>query len=413
MPFQLDYFNKLILVTSPQVTATVQDLSDFIEDQMAAPEGLVSDGINWDFKGDVARPEGKLEDAGNPGVFTQIILAINPDWQIQFWGGSGYTRITGGKMIGGLAGEVMKATGTAGDITVLETQVDGTFVSAGSGMSVSESLQLQQVHGQVVRCVFVDTEQLVNGTFGYQQDPFNNWSDAVDYAETNNLKVLKIQADANLDRNLANFTVEGVNLPTIDLSGFTANNLIITQCSVTGAQGVGQSPLLLLTCNVGSITDFNGSMLTVSVVGGIGIADGAFCLINEIVPTIAGAPFTLDMQTGAAGSTVQVQNISGGVVVTNMDHADDVLHLGFIQGQVTIAASCTAGALRVNGPATVINNSAGTTVVVSGKEHEIWTRLDLDPNNPTVYALDGTSIVNNDFTLTKTPTGVTVTIQRS
>ena len=160
MPFQLDYFNKLVLVTSPDVTATVQDLADFIEDQMAAPEGLVSDGVNWDFAGDVARPEGKLEDAGNPGVFTQIILAINPDWQVQFWGGSGYTRITGGKMIGGLGGEVMKATGTAGDITVLETQVDGTFVQAGSGLSAGQDTKLTRVHSLL---------DVIEGTLDHQE----------------------------------------------------------------------------------------------------------------------------------------------------------------------------------------------------------------------------------------------------
>jgi len=142
MPFQLDYFNKLLLITSPDVTATVQAIADFIEDEMAAPVGLVSDGVNWDFKGDVARPEGKLEDANNPGVFTQIILQFNPDWQVQFWGGSGYTTIRGGKLIGGLSGEVMKATGTAGDITVLETQVDGTVVVSGSGLSAPQAAEL-------------------------------------------------------------------------------------------------------------------------------------------------------------------------------------------------------------------------------------------------------------------------------
>jgi hypothetical protein len=157
MPFQLDYFNKLILVTSPDVVAIVQDIADFVEDQMASPLGLLSDGgLTWDFRGDVIRPEGKLEDAGNPGVFTQIILDINPDWQVQFWPGSGYTRIRGGKLIGGLSGEVMKATGTAGDITVLETQVDGTFVASGSGLSSAQDTALTAIntrttfHSQII-----------------------------------------------------------------------------------------------------------------------------------------------------------------------------------------------------------------------------------------------------------------------
>jgi len=151
MPFQLDYFNKLFLITNPDTTATVQAIADYIEDQMASPVGMLSDGVNWDFRGDVARPEGKLEDANNPGVFTQIILQFNPDWQVQFWGGSGYTSIRGGKLIGGLGGEVIKATGTAGDVTVLETQVDGTFVAAGSGLSALQETQLEELHQSAFR----------------------------------------------------------------------------------------------------------------------------------------------------------------------------------------------------------------------------------------------------------------------
>jgi hypothetical protein len=160
MPLQLDYFNKLILVTSPDTETTVQVLADFIEDQMASPEGMVSDGVNWDFRGDVARPEGKLEDANNPGVFTQIILQLNPDWQLQFWGGSGYTTIRGGKLIGGLNGEVIKATGTAGDVTVLETQVDGTVVATGSGLDAGQDTKLTRIH---------DLLDIIEGTLDHQE----------------------------------------------------------------------------------------------------------------------------------------------------------------------------------------------------------------------------------------------------
>jgi hypothetical protein len=160
MPLQLDYFNKLILVTSPDTETTVQVLADFIEDQMASPEGMVSDGVNWDFRGDVARPEGKLEDANNPGVFTQIILQLNPDWQLQFWGGSGYTTIRGGKLIGGLNGEVIKATGTAGDVTVLETQVDGTVVATGSGLDAGQDTKLSRIH---------DLLDIIEGTLDHQE----------------------------------------------------------------------------------------------------------------------------------------------------------------------------------------------------------------------------------------------------
>jgi hypothetical protein len=130
MSLTIDYGNEIIGITSPTTDVNGQVLHDFIEDQMASPEGLLY--------GDVINPEGKIEDPSNPGVFSQIIIILNSPWQIQFWGGSGYTRIYGAKIVGGLADEPLKATGTAGDITVLESPVDGLTVASGSGLSTEE-----------------------------------------------------------------------------------------------------------------------------------------------------------------------------------------------------------------------------------------------------------------------------------
>jgi len=111
-----------------------QTLHDFIEDEMATPVGVQHS--------DIIKPEGKIEDASNPGVFSQIIIILNSPWQIQFWQGSGYTRIYGGKIVGGLNDEVIKATGAAGDITVLESPVDGLTVVSGSGITEQDKLDI-------------------------------------------------------------------------------------------------------------------------------------------------------------------------------------------------------------------------------------------------------------------------------
>lgn len=130
MPLSIDSYNKLILVTSPTTAVDAQTMHDFVQDYLATPIGMVEDG-SWDAKGEILKPEGKIEDPTNPGVFSQIILILNPEWQIQFWGGSGYTRVFGGKIVGGVNDEPIKATGTAGDITVLESPVDGVTVAGG------------------------------------------------------------------------------------------------------------------------------------------------------------------------------------------------------------------------------------------------------------------------------------------
>ncbi len=145
MGFQIDWFNKLVLVTSPTTDADSQVMHDFIEDQMAAPIGMISDGANPSFFGDILKPEGKIEDPTNPGVFSQIILILNSEWQIQFYAGSGYTRIFGAKIVGGVGDEPFKATGTAGDITVLESPVDGLVVATGSGLSGGQAAELTRI----------------------------------------------------------------------------------------------------------------------------------------------------------------------------------------------------------------------------------------------------------------------------
>lgn len=120
MPINIDWNNKIVQITSPTTEIDGQTLHDYIEDQMATPRGSADE--------DILKPEGKIEDPTNPGVYSQIILVLSSLWQIQFWAGSGYTKIYGAKIVGGVSDQPMKATGTANDITVLESPVDGVTV---------------------------------------------------------------------------------------------------------------------------------------------------------------------------------------------------------------------------------------------------------------------------------------------
>jgi len=156
MGLQIDWFGQVVEVMSPTVTVDAQVLHDFIEDEMVTPRGMA--------ESDIILPEGKIEDPGNPGVFSQIIMQFNSPWQVQFWGGSGYTRIYGGKLVGGLGNQPMKATGTAGDITVLESPVDGLAVvieTGTTGLTAEESAALLEVaHYNAGRWDIVGTQMI-------------------------------------------------------------------------------------------------------------------------------------------------------------------------------------------------------------------------------------------------------------
>ena len=139
MPLTIDWHNSIINITASTVSVDMQTLHDFIEDTMATPCGLAYKNI--------ISPEGKIEDPSNPGVYSQIIVILSSTWQIQFWQGSGYTKIYGGKLVGGVNDQPVKATGYAGDITVLESPVDGVTVASGSGLSTEENTKLMSLPG--------------------------------------------------------------------------------------------------------------------------------------------------------------------------------------------------------------------------------------------------------------------------
>lgn len=158
MGIEIDFYNHIVHITSPDTEMDLQTLHDYIEDErcMASPVGLAHDPI--------VVPEGKIEDPVNPGVFSQIILVLNSPWQIQFWAGSGYTRLYGGKLVGGLNDQPIKATGAAGDVTVLESPVDGLVVATGtSGLTIQESAQFDTmyINNELLRKLLNNRQEIV------------------------------------------------------------------------------------------------------------------------------------------------------------------------------------------------------------------------------------------------------------
>ena len=248
------------------------------------------------------------------------------------------------------------------DSTKLPSQIWSELTTTPVAGSYGQTLQ--DIHGGVDRVVHINTEELTNGD-GYQQSPFNNFSDGVDYAEANGLLTLEILADATVDRQLKNFEIQGIGNPVLDLNGQDMDGAIVQRCTITGAI---TGTMNVNECALVNTTNMAGVYLTVSIAGTISTQPGSDVIISRVAPALAGQPWTLNMNGGAA-STVAVQNISGGVIITNMDHANDILHLGFSQGEVTLASTCTAGVITIFGNASVVDNSTGTTVNIVRNEN--------------------------------------------
>jgi hypothetical protein len=120
---QMDWTNKQIQILSPQTDVLVQDLVDFIRTEEAGNTGITFDQI--------VQASGK--DSLGGVVSTGITCNLLDNWQLKFWSGSYVATISGGNLIGGLAGDPVAYT--AGVQVVIIQSAASTIVISGSGIT--------------------------------------------------------------------------------------------------------------------------------------------------------------------------------------------------------------------------------------------------------------------------------------
>lgn len=270
--------------------------------------------------------------------------------------------LTGGNAtaVDGVAAAIDPVVPSVGTYAIITLSTSASIVEGLSAAAIQA--KVDDIHGQVRRSIFIDTSAIAAGN-GYQQTPYNNFTAAVDDAEANVITSLHLEADATVDRQLKNFEIYGQGLPQLDLNGQSMDGSIVRLCNVTGTQG-GTGSLILFDCQVNNVVDFNGAGTLIGLVNTLSFRNGGSSILNQLVQfTIAQG--TLDLTLGGAATEVEISNASGEFQITNMDNAGDVVHMHVDHGEITIAASCTAGTIALSGSAKLTNNAAGTTVDTS------------------------------------------------
>lgn len=130
MGISLSAVTKIISITTPTTTVTIQELVNAIRDwEDELPNMTYNKVID---------AVGKADLGG--GVQTGIVITLSDLWQVQFWGASGYTVVKGGTLVGGVGSKPVKATGTAGDITIQIQPTDATIVAGSSSGATPEEI---------------------------------------------------------------------------------------------------------------------------------------------------------------------------------------------------------------------------------------------------------------------------------
>lgn len=241
--------------------------------------------------------------------------------------------------------------------------------------------------------IYVDTDNPVNGT-GTQENPFNNITDAVDKAEDENIRIIDLQGDIILDRNVKNFTIQGIGVPEVDCSGYNVQGSHFHQVKFKGAFSgsvVVRDSFILDGAYIDGVIENSALSGTITCI------DGSTSLFKDCTSAVPnGGTATLDMN--ATGTCfVNMTGYNGKITVTNCNQPTDSLIINLNSGEVVIDSSCTAGTITITGVGVVVNNGSssvnnyavaptigGLTPEQSTQLLEIYRIFGLDPTKPLV-----------------------------
>jgi hypothetical protein len=242
-------------------------------------------------------------------------------------------------------------------------------VATGSGLSAGQSTQLEEAHGQIERSIYIDTSALTNGN-GYQQTPYDNFTDAVDDAEANGIRSLVILADATVDRQLKNFVFRGIGNPTLDGNGQDLDKSEFHDLKLTGTI----DPASVLHCHfvelLTGLTGLQGSFYNCGLAGTVTLATGSTSLFIDCHSLVPGTSRpTINVNGGV--SMVSIRGYKGGLIVGGSTNASNEITVSMSTGRLQLAASNTAGTISCRGVCDFDDQSAGATVETSGLVDEI------------------------------------------
>lgn len=284
---------------------------------------------------------------------------------------------------------------------IIEYDVNGSVVAIDSSIISFDHLseeQDAQLFG-LGREVYIDTEQVAAGD-GSQSSPFNDLTNAIDYAELIGCKNLVVYSDITLDRNLKNFVIRGVGTPTVDCNGQDLTKSEFWHCAMQGnyigAITVQESILL---------NNFwlNGFFEKVALAGNLFCVDGASVFMMGNGSAIAGLGRPTISMNGAGSSKLSIRKNSGGLTIKDCNNATDEVTVEISEGSLTFDSSCTDGVMVARGMCKFVDSSNGATVVdetgnpanINIADKILRNKTETDPVTGvmTVYADDGVTVL--------------------
>ena len=213
--------------------------------------------------------------------------------------------------------------------------------------------------------MFINTDNVAVGD-GSARSPFNSIGAGLDFAEAQGIRTLAFLADATLDRNLKNFSVEGLGQALLDIDGNDTTGSVFRDIRVRGASTATNFWSVIVGGFDDGTAGLFGGYIDVNWVGTATMAAGGLTIFTNVAPApVPGLPAVFQMPSGAFHRS-SVQNCTADIILSGFDFALHELDISMNGGTVTIDSSCTAGSIVVRGVGKIVDNSAGTAVDVTG-----------------------------------------------
>jgi hypothetical protein len=230
---------------------------------------------------------------------------------------------------------------------------------------------IQDIHGGVQRSIYVDPGAGAGGN-GYQQTPFNNFTDAADASAISGVKRIVVLGNIALDRSMVGYEFYGVGTPRITIGGNNVNQSEFKDIEIAGAVlGTIHAHDCLIAANA---TGLNGEFTNCGFGGDLTCANSAKVVMTDCYSDIGGLGRPT-ISLAAGNSNVAIRSYRGGLTIQNVDAGGDEVTVSMAQGKLTLAATCTDGTISVRGIAQFTDSSAGSTVDRTGLANTEEMRL--------------------------------------
>ena len=247
---------------------------------------------------------------------------------------------------------------------------------------------------------------------GTERQPVDNFTDLLSIIATRGFGRVYIIGDATINGGLNYdsliFTGQGRNLSRITI----ASPAVVTNCSfehaeITGTLDGGSN---ISNCVISDLTFVSGVVSDTILEAGTITLGGSETA--HFINCMSGVPgiSTPIIDLNGSGQPLAMRSYNGGVELRNKTGTDEV-SIDLNSGQVILDSSfaVTAGDVVIRGTGKLLDSSTGAPVInelVSGLEiKDMYKRFDLNADSPQTYSNDGTTITNDDFTLTKVDNG--------